>query len=128
MNSGPAESRSSNSADEKAIRAIHYRMIDAWNAGDAAAFIAPFRGDADFVAFEGTHLRGREQMLAFHTRIFDTVVEGSHVEGEVGFIRFLSPEQAVMHSRVKYALRDQASTSRARDSMQLTVLTKRNGE
>ena len=128
MNSELSESQSSNSADETAIRAIHYRMIDAWNSGDAAAFIAPFRGDADFIAFEGTHLRGREQMLAFHRRIFDTVVKGSCMEGEVKFVRFLSPEQAVMHSRVKYALRDQTSASRARDSMQLTVLTKRDGE
>jgi uncharacterized protein (TIGR02246 family) len=67
-------------------------------------------------------------MLAFHRRTFDTVVKGSRMEGEVKFVRFLSPEQAVMHSRVKYALRDQASTSRARVSMQLTVLTKRDGE
>ena len=30
-------------ADEDAIRAIHQRMIDAWNVGDAGAFAAPFR-------------------------------------------------------------------------------------
>ena len=45
-------------ADEDAIRAIHQRMIDAWNAGDAAAFAAPFTDKANFVAFEGTHCRG----------------------------------------------------------------------
>jgi len=42
-------------ADEDAIRAIHQRMIDAWNTGDAAAFAAAFTDDADFIAFEGTH-------------------------------------------------------------------------
>ena len=128
MNSNPTQAQSSNSADEKAIRAIHYRMIDAWNAGDAAGFIAPFRDDADFVAFEGTHLKGLEQMLQFHQRIFDTVVKGSRMEGEVIFVRFLSPVVAVMHSRVKYALRDQTSASRARDSMQFTVVSKGDGE
>jgi uncharacterized protein (TIGR02246 family) len=40
-------------ADEDAIRAIHQRMIDAWNTGDAVAFAAPFADEADFVAFEG---------------------------------------------------------------------------
>ncbi len=45
-------------ADEEAIRAIHQRMIDAWNAGDAVAFAAPFTDEANFVAFEGTHLKG----------------------------------------------------------------------
>jgi uncharacterized protein (TIGR02246 family) len=103
-------------------------MIDAWNAGDAAAYIAPLRDDADFVAFEGTHLKGREQMLPFHQHIFDTVVKGSRMQGEVRFVRFLSSVAAVMHSTVTYALRGQTSATRARDSMQLTVVTKRDGE
>jgi hypothetical protein len=33
-------------ADEDTMRAIHQGMIDAWNAGDAAAFAAPFTEDA----------------------------------------------------------------------------------
>lgn len=37
MNSKQTQTQSSKSNDEKAIRDIHYRMIDAWNAGDAAA-------------------------------------------------------------------------------------------
>jgi hypothetical protein len=36
--------------DEEAIRSIHYGMIDAWNARDAAPFIAPFSENVDFVA------------------------------------------------------------------------------
>jgi uncharacterized protein (TIGR02246 family) len=129
MQSREIQSSFRNAADdEQAIRSIHYRMIEAWNAGDASAFIAPFRDDADFIAFEGTHLKGREQMLAFHQRIFDTVVKGSRMEGEVKFVRFLNPVVAVMHSAVTYALRDQARASRTRDSMQLTVVTKRDGE
>ena len=67
--------------DEKAIRAIHQRMIDAWNTGDGAAFAAPFTEDADFVAFEGTHLKGRQEITSFHQRICDTVVKGSRLEG-----------------------------------------------
>jgi len=128
MNSKLTQAHGSNSTDEKAIRTIHHRMIDAWNAGDAAAFIEPFRDDADFVAFEGTHLKGRAEMRSFHQRIFDTVVKGSRMEGEVKFVRFLSPVMAVMHSTVTYALRGQTKASRARDSMQLTVVARRDGE
>jgi uncharacterized protein (TIGR02246 family) len=85
--------------DEKAIRAIHQRMIDAWNTGDGAAFAAPFTEDANFVAFEGTHLKGRQEITSFHQRIFDTVVKGSRLEGgEVKFVHFLGPALAVMHS------------------------------
>jgi len=45
----------------------------AWNAGDAATFVAPFSDDADFIAFEGTHLKVREQMLLFHQHIYHLV-------------------------------------------------------
>src|SRR5262249_59061242 len=75
--------------DEDAIRAIHQPMIDAWNAGDGAAFAAPFTDDADFIAWEGTHLQGRQEIAAFTQRAFDTVVTGSHLEGEVTFVRLL---------------------------------------
>ena len=115
-------------ADEDAIRAIHLRMIDAWNAGDGAAFAAPFTDDADFVAFEGTHLKGRQEIALFHQRIFDTVVKGSRLEGEVKFVRLLSPVLAVMHSVVRVTLSGQTEASPSRDSIQLTVVTKRDGE
>jgi uncharacterized protein (TIGR02246 family) len=91
-------------ADEDAIRAIHQRMIDAWNAGDAAAFAAPFTHEAGFVAFEGTHLKGRREIASFHQRIFDTVVKGTRLQGEVKFVRFLSAVLAVMHSLVRVTL------------------------
>jgi uncharacterized protein (TIGR02246 family) len=114
-------------SDEDAIRAIHQRMIDAWNAGDGAAFAAPFTDEADFVAWEGTHLKGRQQIASFTQRVFDTVVTGSRLEGEVTFVRFLSPALAVMHSVVRTAFRGQTATSPSRDSMELTVVTKRDG-
>src|SRR5262249_280808 len=77
--------------DEDAIRAIHQRMIDAWNAGDGAAFAAHLTDDADFVGWQGTHLKGRQEIASFTQRVFDTVVTGSHLEGEVIFVRLLSP-------------------------------------
>jgi uncharacterized protein (TIGR02246 family) len=113
--------------DEDAIRAIHQRMIEAWNAGDGAAFAAPFTDEADFVAWEGTHLQGRQEIAVFHQRIFDTVVTGSRLEGEVKFVRLLSPVFAVMHSVVRVTLSGQTEASPSRDSMQLTVVTKRDG-
>src|SRR5215510_5200797 len=111
MNSQTTQILASNSADEDAIRAIHQRMIDAWNAGDGAAFAAPFTDDADFVAWEGTHLKGRQEIASFTQRVFDTVVTGSRLEGEVTFVRLLSPALAVMHSVVRMAFRGQTATS-----------------
>jgi uncharacterized protein (TIGR02246 family) len=68
------------------------RMIEAWNKGSGADFAAPFTESADFVAFEGTHWKGRQEITAFHQKLFDTSVKGSRlVEGEVKFVRFLTP-------------------------------------
>jgi len=114
--------------DEEAVRAIHRRMIDAWNADDAAGFAAPFTDEADFVAFEGTHLKGRREIASFHRQIFDTVVKGTRLEGEVKFVRFLSAAVAVMHSAVRVILQGRTEASPSRDSMQLTVVAKRDGE
>jgi uncharacterized protein (TIGR02246 family) len=115
--------------DEKVIRSIHQRMIDAWNTGDGAAFAAPFTEDADFVAFEGTHLKGRQEITSSHQRIFDTVVKGSRLEGgEVKFVHFLGPALAVMHSVVRVTLPGQTKPTPSRDSMQLTVVRKRDGD
>lgn len=128
MNSRTTQTPAPNAADEDAIRAIHRQMIDAWNVGDGAAFAAPFTDDADFVVFEGTHLKGRQQIASFTQQIFDTVVKGSRLEGEVKFVHLLSPVLAVMHSTVRTTLRGQAEASPGRDSMQLTIVTKRDGE
>jgi uncharacterized protein (TIGR02246 family) len=115
-------------ADEDAIRAIHQRMIDAWNAGDGAAFAAPFTDDADFVAWEGTHLKGRLEITSFHEQAFETIAKGSRLNGEVKFVRLLGPAVAVMHSVVSVTLAGQNAASPGRDSMQLTVVAKRNGQ
>ena len=128
MDSKTIRAQFSGAADEDAIRAILRRMIDAWNAGDGTAFAAAFTDDVDFVVWEGTHLKGRQELAIFTQQIFDTVVKGSRLEGEVKFVRFLSPVLAVMHSVVRTTLAGQTKPSPSRDSMELTVVTKRDGE
>ena len=79
-----------------------------------AAFAAQFTDDADFVAWQGTHLKGRQEIASFTQRVFDTVVPGSHLKGEVIFVRLLSPALAVMHSVVRMAFRGQTAVTIAR--------------
>jgi uncharacterized protein (TIGR02246 family) len=119
---------SSSFVDGPAVRDIHQRMIDAWNAGDAVAFAAPFTDDADFIAFEGTHLQGRAAITSFHEQLFETVLRGSRLEGEVRFVRPIGPAQAAMHSIVRVTLPSESRPSPSRDSMQLTTVSCRSGE
>ena len=82
------------STDETVLKTFVDQMIEAWNHGDAAGFAAPFAEDADFIAFEGTHLRGRAAIIGFHQPLFDTALKGTRLEGSVKFVRFVTPHLA----------------------------------
>jgi uncharacterized protein (TIGR02246 family) len=53
------------------------KLEDAWNAGDGAAFSAPFAPDADFVNIRGDLHTGGEEIAAGHQQIFETIYAGS---------------------------------------------------
>jgi uncharacterized protein (TIGR02246 family) len=55
------------------------KLEDAWNAGDGAAFSAPFAPDADFVNIRGDLHTGGEEIAAGHQQIFETIYAGSTV-------------------------------------------------
>ncbi|RUR76488.1 SgcJ/EcaC family oxidoreductase [Chlorogloeopsis fritschii PCC 9212] len=128
MNSQTTQNRATNPADEATIRAFPHQMIDAWNKGSGEDFAAPFAENADFVAFEGTHLKGRQEIASFHQQLFDTSVKGTRLEGEVKFVNFLDPQLAIMHAVARVALPGRVEPSPSRNSMQLFVVMKRDGD
>ena len=65
MSSQKPQTLDSKSHDEVAIRSLYERMMDGWNEGSGNDFAAPFTDDADFVGFDGTHLRGGRKSLYF---------------------------------------------------------------
>jgi hypothetical protein len=70
----------------------------------------------------------RPKIASFHRGMFETVVKGSRLEGEVKFVHLLGPALAVMHSVVRVTLRGQTEPSASRDSMQFLVIGKHSGE
>jgi len=111
--------------DVTEIAAIPARMATSWNRGDADGFAAPFTETADFVAFEGTHLGGRDEIAAFHRPLFATDLAGSRVEAEVRWVRPLDSRWALMHAGASVILPGEDEASPGRDSMQLFVATRR---
>jgi uncharacterized protein (TIGR02246 family) len=115
----PAHSR-----DEATIAAFIAHMVDAWNRGSGEGFAAHMTDDVDFIAFEGTHLKGREQVVRFHQQLFDTALKGTRLWGEVKFVRVLGPQLALLHAHAGTTLAGAAQPSPSRDSMQLFVVTR----
>ena len=76
-------SSTSRSADEAAIRALYQQLMDGWNKGSGEAFAAPFAEDGDLVGMDGTHLKGRQEIISFNQQLFDTYVKGSRLVGKV---------------------------------------------
>ena len=74
------------------------RLQDAWNAGDGAAFGAPFAPDADFVDIRGQRHTG-PAIAAGHQRIFDTIYAGSMVRYTLLDARELDERVILAHVR-----------------------------
>jgi uncharacterized protein (TIGR02246 family) len=98
MNQNSQILSSSAAADEAAIRALYQQFMDGWNAASGDAFAAQFEQDGDLVGFDGTHIKGRQEIASFHQHLFDMFLKGSRLVGKVRNVRFLASDVAVMHA------------------------------
>jgi uncharacterized protein (TIGR02246 family) len=128
MSSQASQPRPSESPDDAAVRALYQQVMDGWNQGSGDAFAAPFAEDADFIAFDGTHFKGRREIARFHQPLFDTHLKGTRLVGRVTSVRFLSPEIALVRAVGGTVMRGKSAPSPERDSVQTLVASKRRGE
>jgi uncharacterized protein (TIGR02246 family) len=115
----------SQSSDEAAVRALYEQLMDGWNRGSGAAFAASFAEDGDLIGFDGTHLKGCEEIAAFHQPLFATYLKGTRLVGRVISVRFPSPTVALMHAVGGTVMRGKSAPAPERDSIQTLVATKR---
>ncbi len=117
-----------NPADEEAVRRLYRQLMDGWNRGSGAAFAAAFTEDGDLVAFDGTHFKGRKEIVPFHQQLFEKWLKGTRLVGKVRDVRFLSPDVALMHAVGSTVMRGKSEPSPERDSIQTLVATREGGE
>jgi uncharacterized protein (TIGR02246 family) len=55
---------------EEAVTGLYSRLIEGWNAGDAAAMAAPIAPDGLVVGFDGSQMEGRDAVADELGRIF----------------------------------------------------------
>jgi uncharacterized protein (TIGR02246 family) len=102
---------------------IPARMAEAWARGDAAGFFADFAPDAVMTEFEGTVLRGRDEMIAATQPVFDTVMKGSRLlRAEVHYALVAGDGVGVLHNSFGIAVAGEQEPPPHRFSMQLFVL------
>lgn len=107
--------------DEAAVRDLYQQFMQAWNRGGGADLAAVFTADGDLVGFDGTHLKGRQEIGPFHQRLFDRWLRGSRLVGRITDLRFLGPDVAVVHAVGGTVLRGRQAPAPERDSIQTLV-------
>ena len=117
---------SSATDDKAAIRSLYQQLMDGWNAASGYAFAAPFEEDGDLVGFDGTHIKGRQEIASFHQHLFDMFLKGSRLIGKVRSMRFLTSNVAVMHAVGGTVMAEQSDLKPERNSVQTLVAVKRN--
>jgi len=110
--------------EEAKIRSLYFQMIDGWNKGNGYLFASPFAEDGDLVGFDGTHLKGRQQIASFHQQLLDHYVKGSHLVGKIRDVRFLTPKVAIMHAVGGTIMEGQTDLEPERNSIHTLVLKK----
>lgn len=119
---------SSAADDEAAIRNLYQQLVDGWNAASGDAFAAPFEEDGVLIGFDGTHFKGRQEIVLFHQHLFDMFLKGSRLVGKVRSVRFLTSDVAVMHTVGGTVMAGQSDLEPERNSVQTLVAVKRNGK
>ena len=82
--------------DEQALHDLTRQMQDAWNAADAAGFVAHFVEDCTFIHIYGGQIDGRGAVEEAHRAIFNGVYRGSRNQYTVRSVRFLRPDVAIV--------------------------------
>jgi len=119
-------------AERRAVLELGQALQDAWNRGDAAGYASLFTDDADFVAWNGLHGRGRQAIEDGHRPLFDGPLAGSRMilvdddaeSAPPQALRFVRPDVAIMVISGVVTLANQSATGPDHKSVQTFVLSK----
>ena len=118
----------SGQSDADRVRLLYTQLMDGWNRGTGAGFAAPFAEHCDFIAFDGTRFRGRDEIARFHDPLFKTHLKATRLVGAVTDIRVLGPDVALMHAKGGTVPRGRLQPAPERDAIQTLVATRSDGE
>jgi uncharacterized protein (TIGR02246 family) len=114
--------------DEAQIRALFEDLLADWGRGDGGAYSSRFTEGADYVAFDGSCIRGRGEIAASHQELFDNWLKGTRLTGCILGIKFPSPDVALVHATGNTVMRGKTKPSPERDSIQTLVAVREGDE
>lgn len=109
-------------SDEAEVRDLLRRLYAAW--GDADAYAGFFTPDADYVAFDGTHARGRRAIAEMHRPLFARFLKNTRLVSVSESVRFPTPDVALVHGKGAVVSARQRQPRASRLSIQTLVAVK----
>lgn len=114
-------------SDEAAIRALPGRIIQGWNQGNGKTIGEVYAADGTLVAGDGTVTKGREEIGAYHDRLFANYLKGTKLSVEVRNVRFLTPDIALMQTCGGILWPGEQQLAPGNDGIQSFVTVKQDG-
>ena len=111
----------SNADSDAPIVALFQRLLESWNRRDAHAFAALFLEDGASIGFDGSPMKGREEIAAALSQIFADHVTAAYV-GKLRSIRLLTPDVALLLAVVGMGPPGQSDINPAVNAMYTLVL------
>jgi uncharacterized protein (TIGR02246 family) len=78
------------------IQKLYQKKIQGWNSGDGEKFAEPYTDDTNYIGFDDTYLKGRQEIAAFHQMLFDMFLGEGRLLGKIKSIRFITSDVAVV--------------------------------
>ncbi|HET8932241.1 MAG TPA: SgcJ/EcaC family oxidoreductase [Polyangiales bacterium] len=113
--------------DRQAIDRLFQEMYQAWADNNAKRYADCFEEDVDYVAFDGTHIKGRVANERLHATLLNGVLKGTRLEGGLVQLRPLTSDVVLAHATGAVVFPWQTKMKKNRLSIQTLVLVKREG-
>jgi uncharacterized protein (TIGR02246 family) len=103
--SGPAYAQLKS---EDAIQNALNEYALAWNNRDHVALASMYTLDGDYTGFDGAVKRGRDAISDRYQLVLSTTLSGSHLSVDMGSLRFLKPDTALVDGTLKLEISSRA--------------------
>jgi uncharacterized protein (TIGR02246 family) len=106
--------------------ALYRRLLESWNARDAAAFAAAFSEDGEVIGFDGSEMAGPAEIATTLQQIFVDHVPATYVS-KVPSVRLLRPDVALLRALVGMAPPGQTDLNPAVNAHQTLIAVQHAG-
>jgi uncharacterized protein (TIGR02246 family) len=105
---------------EDEVRELHARLIEGWNANDAAAMAAPFASDALKIGYDGSQMLGPEEIESQLGQIFADHRTATYVTN-IRSVKPVGSDAALLHAVAGMVPPDGAEIMPDRNAIQTLV-------